>query len=588
MGRFVEELRQRRVWRVVIAYPGVAFVILEAVEFFVDNYDLDTRLLTATIIAAIGLLPAAVLWNWRHGEVGQQSVSRTEAGAYTVIIAATLAGLAWYWNATPETARVAGNVPTPARSIAVLPFVNASKDAGVQYLCDGIAESLTNWLASVPDVRVVSKTAAFRLRDQADDIGRVARALSVDSVVSGRLETVNGNVVVSAALVDARDDAQLWGERLVQPLSDVILLERSIVSAIKESLGLRITAASPAAAASGGTDNPEAYRHYLRGHYLVQTWDANSIREGIDELRAAIALDPKFGLPYADIADAVSQMIFYGIFRTNDALIGEARSAAFSAVALAPDAAESHTAMATMHQYLTFDWAAAEAAYEKAISLPSPNPTAFHRYSDFLWATLRFDRAREMARRAVDVDPLDGNSMHAVGVAALFDGDYAVAADALGEWNRYYPGSRWSYTKHGVALALNGDCEQALAQVAKADVLGGHDPSALMESWHGWVYRLCGAEELFQRSKQRIEAVRAEQPPGIGAALFYLYMLDGQDDALLALVLEQVETGSPLTIFMQMAMLDLPGWSTDAVREDPAYREKIRQLSYPPNPWSIN
>ena len=106
--------------------------------------------------------------------------------------------------------------------------------------------------------------------------------------------------------------------------------------------------------------------------------------------------------------------------------------------------------------------------------------------------------------------------------------------------------------------------------------------------WHGWVYRLCGAEELFQRSKQRIEAVRAEQPPGIGAALFYLYILDGQDDALLALVLEQVETGSPLTIFMQMAMLDLPGWSADAVREDPAYREKIRQLSYPPNPWSIN
>jgi len=585
MGRFVEELRQRRVWRVVIAYPGIAFVILEAVEFFIDNYGLDTRLLTATIIAAVGLLPAAVLWNWRHGEAGQQSVSRVEVGAYGVIIAATLAGLGWYWNSTPETARIATHVPTPARSIAVLPFTNASGDEGVQYLCDGIAESLTNWLATVPDVRVVSKTAAFRLRDGADDTAAVAAALGVESVVRGRLETVNGSVVVSASLVDARDDSQLWGERLVQPLSDVIYLERSIVDAIKESLGLRI-AAAPAASAS--TEDPQAYRHYLRGHYLVQTWDAASIRDGIDELRTAIALDPKFGLPYADIADAVSQMIFYGLFKTDDALIGEARSAAYSAVALAPDAAESHTAMAAVHQYLTFDWAAAEAAYETAISLPSPNPTAFHRYSDFLWATLRFDRAREMARRALDVDPRDGNSMHAAGIAALFDGDYAAAAQGLGEWNRFYPGSRWSYTKHGVALALNGDCAPALAQVATADGLGGRNPSALMESWHAWVYGLCGAEDLFQRSKERIEAVRAEEPPGIWAALFYLYTLDSQDDALLDLVRGQIESRSPLTIFMQMAMLDLPGWSADAVRHDPEYREMIHKLNYPANPWSVD
>jgi serine/threonine-protein kinase len=472
------------------------------------------------------------------------------------------------------------------RSIAVLPFANASGDDGVQYLCDGIAESLTNWLATVPDVRVVSKTAAFRFRDDAGDIATVAKALGVESVVSGRLETVNGSVVVSAALVDARDDTQLWGERLVQPLSDVIYLERSIVDAIKESLGLTI-AATPEVAASGSTDNPEAYNHYLRGHYLVQTWDAASIREGIDELRAAIALDPKYGLPYADIADAVSQMIFYGIFNTDDALIGEARSAAYSAVALAPDAPESHTAMATMHQYLTFDWAAAEAAYEKAIALPSPNPTAFHRYADFMWATLRFDRARQMAGRALEVDPRDGNSMHAAGIAAMFDGDYAEAARKFGDWNRFYPGSRWSYTKHAVALALSGDCETALTQAAAGDEFSGHNPGVLMESWHAWVYRLCDREDLFQRSKARIEAVRAERPPGIRSALLYMYMLEGQEDALRDLVRETVDTKSPLTMFLQIPMLDIPGWAVDAIRDDPAYREIIREQNFPPSPWSV-
>jgi TolB-like protein len=271
MGGFLQELRQRRVWRVLVAYPGIAFVMLEAVKFFIDNYGLDARALTATIIAAVGLLPAALLWNWRHGESGHQAFTRGEVGAYLFICAATLSGMAWYWKTTPAQAPLADATPPPARSIAVMPFVNVGGDEDVQYLCDGIAESLTNWLSGVPDVRVVSKSAAFRLRDKTDDIPAIVEALGVDSVVRGRLETLNGSVMVSASLVDTRDEAQLWGERLVQPQSDVIYLERSIVSAIKDSLGLKLTPGTTGTVASAGTDNPEAYRHYLRGHYLVQT-----------------------------------------------------------------------------------------------------------------------------------------------------------------------------------------------------------------------------------------------------------------------------------------------------------------------------
>ena len=89
MEGLLQELRQRRVWRVLVAYPGVAFVTLEAVKFFIDNYGFDGRALTATIIAAVGLLPAALLWNWRHGEAGHQPVTRGEVAAYFLICAAT-------------------------------------------------------------------------------------------------------------------------------------------------------------------------------------------------------------------------------------------------------------------------------------------------------------------------------------------------------------------------------------------------------------------------------------------------------------------------------------------------------------------
>lgn len=109
-----------------------------------------------------------------------------------------------------------------------------------------------------------------------------------------------------------------------------------------------------------------------------------------------------------------------------------------------------------------------------------------------------------------------------------------------------------------------------------------------MEAWNAWVYRLCDREDLFERSQQRIDAVRAQHPPGIGSALFYMYIFEGQTDALVGLVGELIETHDPLTLFVQMGMLGLPGWATaDTLREDPRYRELIRGLNYPPNPWSV-
>ena len=102
-----------------------------------------------------------------------------------------------------------------------MPFLNASDDADVQYLCDGIAESLTNWLATVPGIKAVSKSAAFRLRDQADDMAIIRSQLGADSVIRGKLEKIGDQIVISASLVDTRDDSQLWGERLVRLVGHV-------------------------------------------------------------------------------------------------------------------------------------------------------------------------------------------------------------------------------------------------------------------------------------------------------------------------------------------------------------------------------
>jgi len=579
MNRLLTTLVERRIWRVLVAYPSVTFIWLQVAEFFINNYDFDPRLLTLSLVVAVLLFPAAVVWNWRHGEAGDQPFSKAEIAAYAVFgIVAALGGL-WYWQATPATARALATNVDPVHVLAVMPFENAGDDPDVQFLCDGIAESLINWLATVPDVKVISKTASFRHRAEASDTAAIVAALGVDGIVRGRLEKIGEKLVISTSLVDTRDDSQVWGERLVRPSDEIIDLERSIVDAIKDGLRLEVSEARPA---SGGTDDAAAYEHYLRGHYLIQSTNPEEINQGLDELRQAISIDPQYARAYADIADALTQVIYYGIAHGDD-LLREAKSAAHTAVALAPDLPEAQTALATMLQHLVFDWKRVDAAFDAAIALSPQSPVPYHRYADYLVFTMRTDRAREMAARAIAQDALDSSSMHAVGFSALFDGDFHAAAEALGDWNRFHPNSRWSYIKHAVALALDGQCDRSQEQATKVvSLLDGH-PSALMDSWIAWSHKVCGREALYQESAGRIRALLAENPDRIDAGFIYLYALEGDVDALLDVLYRVADTANPLTFAIGVFQADYLGWAvSDRLPGDPRYLALLERLDLPP------
>jgi TolB-like protein/Tfp pilus assembly protein PilF len=579
MHRLLTQLKERRIWRVLVAYPSVTFVLLQAVEFFINNYELDGRYLTASLIGAVVLLPAAVVWNWRHGEVGHQLFTKSELGTYVVSVLAAAVAVNWYWTTTPASTRIAAHDLEPARSVAVMPFLNTGDEPEVQYLCDGIAESLINWLATVPDVKVVSKGASFRLRDSMYDAARMADELDVDSLITGELELVDDKVVVSARMVDLRDESQIWGARLVQPSEDIIYLERSIVAAIKD--GLRLSIAENTSM-PGGTDNPDAYERYLRGHYLIQSTNPESIDQGIDELREAIRIDPQFGLPYADIADSFSQSLSYGLL-DDDELIGEARNAAFTAIALAPDLPEAHAALATIHQYYDFDWAAADAAYDDAVALSPQRPGVFHRYTDYLVLTLRFEKAKEMAARAIALDPLDSSSLHAVGLANMVAGNFVAAAAAFGEWNRFHPGSRWSYVKHALALSLAGQCDEASSQAEKVDVMFGGKAPSLQESWLAWGYKVCGDEERYERSSQRIRDAQRVNPNPFDPGLTYLNALEGNDEVFVELFERVVAERKPFVAFARLFSLDYLGLDiADKLAVNDRYLAMIDELNFPP------
>ena len=521
------------------------------------------------------------MWNWRHGEAGKQSFSLAEVSTYAIFGVATLMAAAWYWRVTPAQHDLMARQSAAARSVIVLPFENVNGDEELGYLTEGIAESLINWMSGLPDIRVVAKTAAFRFAGTPVETAALRREFDVDSALRGELEVQGENLVISASFVNLLDQSQIWGERFVRPLDEVIYLERSIVAALTDSLQLQLSDDQAAPAASGSTDNPEAYRRYLRGHHLIQATDLESISQGLDELRAAIRLDPKFGQPYADIADALSQMIFYGIY-DDPALMGEARNAAYSAVALAPELPESHTALATMHQYLTFDWAAVDEAYRTAIALGPQSPAPYHRYADFLWVTLQFEKAREMARRAIEIDPLDGSSMHAVGIVELFAGNFEAAVAAFGEWNKFHPESRWSYVKHAIALSMNGQCDESANQIAAVEQLTGGRMSNLMHGWIAWAHRVCGRDAEYAGKRDHILAAAAQNPERIDPTLIGLYMAEGEPDKAIDLLERMIEVRHPTMMFVQINFLDYMGTPGAAeIHQDPRFIELLRELDFP-------
>jgi TolB-like protein len=581
MKNFLEELKERNFWRTLVAYPSVAFVLLQVVEFFINNYDLDARYLTATFIACAGFFPVALVWNWFHGESGSQSFRKMEIGAYMLFTVISVSSVSWYMMTTEAELPSINTATEPARSIAVMPFLNPGEDAAVQYLCDGIAESLINWLAAQHDIKVTSKSSSFRLREEANDPVGLGDRLGVDSVLQGRLEKIGDQIIISASLVDTRDGSQIWGDRLMRPNNELLYLERNIVDAITAGLSLNVTNPVSDRAASGGTNNPQAYQHYLRGHYLIQATARESIDEGLVELRSAIRLDPAFGLPYADIADALIQKIYYSIDRS-PVLLGEARTAALSAVALAPGLPEAHTAMAGIQVYFDFDWRAGEQAYQQAIDLKPNSPVPFHRYSDFLWLTLRLDRAIEMAHKAIAQDPLDSSSLHAVGIANLMAGHTEIAAEAFGEWNQFHPQSRWSYVKYALALSLSNRCDLAMERLAVVEQLNNGRVSPLLESWMALSFNACNEKALLEQSLQRIELDFAEDGIGDPAAMIWLYLISGEIDPVIEIMAEMLESDSVYVSFFQFFGVDRFGLqASNELASHPRYVEMVTQLDFP-------
>jgi TolB-like protein len=277
------------------------------------------------------------------------------------LVAAAVAGAGWL--AWARRGR-----PPEVRSLAVLPFVNEGGDPELEYLGDGIADTLIHDLSQLRDVRVMARSTVFRYRGPAVEPLSAGRDLKVDAVLTGRVVPRGDLLTVEAELVDVASGTRLWGERYQGPFARVMRVPEEVAREISSTLQLRLSPEQAARLGRRETDDPEAYRLYLKGRFHWNKRTGDGFRRAIEFFEQASARDPRYALPHVGLADTYALMAAYSVSPPGQSM-PKARAAAEQALALDDQLAEAHATLGLVKLLYDWDQDESERRFRRATSL---------------------------------------------------------------------------------------------------------------------------------------------------------------------------------------------------------------------------
>ena len=389
---FWNELRRRRVIRVVVLYAIAGWVVIEVASTVLPNLNLpDWSVTLVTVLVVLGFILAVIL-AWAF-DIGPQGVERTPA---------TSGAAPSRRSALSDDSLRAGEPAADRKSIAVLPFVNMSRDEDNEYFSDGISEEILNLLVKLPKLRVASRTSSFALKGQNFDVPEVARRLNVDTVLEGSVRRAGDRVRITAQLIDTATDSHLWSETYDRELKDVFAIQDDIAQSIVDALQVTLTPKERRALQYVATSNPEAYDYYLRGRKYFYAMNSRDFQHALRMYERAIELDPNYAIAYAGMADTYSQ-----IFRYADATPKNAEKALESserAVALDSDSAEAHAARG-LALFINERYDEAERDFETAILLNRNLFESYYFYALSCYSQGNYEKAARLFLRASEVNP---------------------------------------------------------------------------------------------------------------------------------------------------------------------------------------
>ena len=343
-------------------------------------------------------------------------------------------------------------------SVAVMPFVNESGNPEIEYLTDGMTESLIGSLARVPNLNVKGRSSVFRFKGKEIDIPTLGRELKVQAVLTGRVVQRGPELALYVEMTDTADENVILKADYLRPMSDLAALQKEVVHDVSTKLQAKLTAAQRKQVESRHSQNAEAYRLYLQGRFHWNKREPEEHRKAINLFQQAIALDPAYALAYAGLADcyAVDSSPVKG-----DEGVRLLRQAANKAVELDPTLGQPHASLANAY-WEEFNWTAAERELQLAIELEPNYATAHQWYGELLSRLGRHDEAIASMRKASELDPLSliiaSDTIYILAFARRYDEALAQADRTL----EMDPTWRQGLILKGFVYELQGDLAAAL------------------------------------------------------------------------------------------------------------------------------
>ncbi|HEY6120014.1 MAG TPA: tetratricopeptide repeat protein [Pyrinomonadaceae bacterium] len=365
-------------------------------------------------------------------------------------------------------------------SIAILPFVDDSPDADVEYLDDEIVESLVNSLSRLPKLRVIPRSVMLSYKGQNADPRKVARDLNVRAVVTGRVHRHGDTISIQADLIDVDNVAQIWGQHYDRRLADILLVQEEISRDIFENLRLKLNVEEQ--------KQLEAYRLYLKGRNAWNKRTEEGLQQGIEFFQQAINTDANYAPAYAGLADCYNMLVVYGVRQPNDGF-PKAQEAAIKALEIDETLAEAHTSLAFTKFRWDRDRIEAEREFQLAIKYQPGYAPAHQWYSSYLVALERFDEAIAQAKQTQELEPLSFIASSHLGWILYLSGQNDRAIEQctriLELDPNFFPALRYL----GLAYEQKGQYQKAIVQFQKGVQLSG---SPLMLALLGHAYAASG------------------------------------------------------------------------------------------------
>ena len=459
---------------------------------------------------------------------------------------------------------------TRGKSLAVLPFVNAVSDPSVEYLTDGITESIINSLSQLPGLRVVPRSLVFRYKGLQADPAAIGLALNARTILTGRVVQQGDYINIQAELVDTDSESQLWGEQFRQKADALVGVQQEIAWQISEALRLKLSGKQKKRLRKKPTVDPEAYHEYLRGRYLWNNWTPDSFRRSLEHFERAIAIDPAYALAYAGLADALGSLAYYGLIPAEDGF-PRAKAAAARALELDPEVPDAHASLGLSYLFWDHDLPAAEREFKAAIA-GNPELALPHTlYAFYLMSLGRHEEAISEAKTAQGLDPLSLFVNMSVCWAYHFAGRHEAAIRETLRTRELSP-----HFRDGADILLNsyeelGRFEEAARVGAEVVCFGTKaDPNELLDAFRQ------GGEQGYWR--KRLELLdRATEPTlrfvDFPYAMVYAYL--GEKEKALERIRRMVEQRSGACTFLNVS----PCFKT--LRGDPRFQALVKLAGLP-------